>query len=524
MREKGHERANGPTVHRGQDRRSRQTGPAPALAPGGLLRQAVLLPLGVMVPLAVVSTRGASAASVAGAVEVLSALAAVIAGVALLVSWKMSGRAVAGWLGVALLDLGLLSVAYHSLSALSPVAVGATEPFGRAVVAIVVVATVVAAVRSPEIDSSFRPVRALGVTAAAGLGVLMLLDRVAAAHPAIETTRALTSATTGFCAALWIGLAGYVLARRDRTAEPHAPWVATFAALRASGAVVAAVLPASGWAVVAAQLILLLAAAVALMAGASTLQWRVQGQDRYAYDLRTVLERLRSDVEAERAELEERLHDLRNAVAAMRTADSTLRRFDGRLDESTRVALADALTSELSRLQTLIEPGRRARMQDFCLAATLAPVLATERTLGSKVEVALEPAAVHGDPDGLAQVVRNLLVNARLYAPGAPVRLAAERIADRVILHVADQGPGVPESERATIFGRGYRGSTSEGTGGSGLGLFVAARLMAEMGGSLHLADSPGGARFVVELQAARTAAATGEPSPPALVGVHQPG
>ncbi len=86
-------------------------------------------------------------------------------------------------------------------------------------------------------------------------------------------------------------------------------------------------------------------------------------------------------------------------------------------------------------------------------------------------------------------------------------------------MRIADAGPGIPEGERLTVFGRGARGSTSAGTSGSGLGLNVASRLMADMGGTLHLAD-PGdatvgpGACFVLELPAARADPRVHEPPP----------
>ncbi len=87
-------------------------------------------------------------------------------------------------------------------------------------------------------------------------------------------------------------------------------------------------------------------------------------------------------------------------------------------------------------------------------------------------------------------------------------------------MRIADGGPGIPEGERLTVSGRGVRGSTSAGTSGSGLGLNVASRLMADMGGTLHLAD-PGdpaggpGACFVLELPAARSDQRVREPSAP---------
>ncbi len=62
-----------------------------------------------------------------------------------------------------------------------------------------------------------------------------------------------------------------------------------------------------------------------------------------------------------------------------------------------------------------------------------------------------------------------------------------------LVIRVADAGPGVPVDERELIFERFRRGSTSVGTGGTGLGLDVARGLLAAMGGSIwYEADGPG--------------------------------
>ena len=64
---------------------------------------------------------------------------------------------------------------------------------------------------------------------------------------------------------------------------------------------------------------------------------------------------------------------------------------------------------------------------------------------------------------------------------------------DAVVLDVVDDGPGVPEEERALVFERFYRGDPSRGPGeGSGLGLAIARRLAEQHGGSLQLVGNPG--------------------------------
>ena len=111
---------------------------------------------------------------------------------------------------------------------------------------------------------------------------------------------------------------------------------------------------------------------------------------------------------------------------------------------------------------------------------------------------------MRGRPVDTAAVVQNLFVNARRYAPGSVITVNATERDGRVEILVEDSGPGIPERERASVFERGVRGSTSRGVEGTGLGLFVSRRLMAEQHGSLRLrAGAAGGACFVLELPAA---------------------
>jgi len=68
---------------------------------------------------------------------------------------------------------------------------------------------------------------------------------------------------------------------------------------------------------------------------------------------------------------------------------------------------------------------------------------------------------------------------------------------------VADNGPGVPQSERDVVFDKFYRGRDAQkrGDSGSGLGLAIVKSLVDLHGGSVRVEDStPRGARFIVEL------------------------
>lgn len=122
------------------------------------------------------------------------------------------------------------------------------------------------------------------------------------------------------------------------------------------------------------------------------------------------------------------------------------------------------------------------------------------------------PVAI-GDPERLQQCLAALIENALHYSPTPlPVSLAADLQGDSLVLHVRDQGPGVEPGEREAIFERFARGSAAinANSRGSGIGLAVVRLLMEAMGGSVQVADAPGGgADFQLHLPLARALGVT---------------
>ncbi|MFC7209734.1 ATP-binding protein [Natronoarchaeum sp. GCM10025321] len=103
----------------------------------------------------------------------------------------------------------------------------------------------------------------------------------------------------------------------------------------------------------------------------------------------------------------------------------------------------------------------------------------------------------------LSSVFRNLLTNAVQHNDKdvAEITVSGERAADRVTVRIADNGPGVRESMKDDIFGKGEKGLESAGTG---IGLYLVQSLVESYGGDIRVEDNdPTGAVFVVELQAA---------------------
>jgi signal transduction histidine kinase len=116
---------------------------------------------------------------------------------------------------------------------------------------------------------------------------------------------------------------------------------------------------------------------------------------------------------------------------------------------------------------------------------------------------------VLADPDRLAQVLRNLIANARTHTPeDGRIRVSARRSGASVEIEVADTGRGIAAEHLPHVFDRFYRTdeSRSRVTGGAGLGLAIVRQLVEAHGGRVSaVSDGLGrGARFTVVLPAGR--------------------
>jgi signal transduction histidine kinase len=117
-----------------------------------------------------------------------------------------------------------------------------------------------------------------------------------------------------------------------------------------------------------------------------------------------------------------------------------------------------------------------------------------------QVEVRGEPVTVTGDASRLAQVLGNLLDNARRHAGAGAVTVTVSG-GDRATLLVTDDGPGVAPADRERIFDRLVRLDEARGEdGGAGLGLAIARGIARVHGGDLRCVDPPSGRGAAFEL------------------------
>ena len=131
-------------------------------------------------------------------------------------------------------------------------------------------------------------------------------------------------------------------------------------------------------------------------------------------------------------------------------------------------------------------------------------LLLVEHLLDGPLRVRLSGQVVFGDARRLATVISNLVANAAKHTPaGTTVRVFDEVHDDTVVIHVVDDGPGIPADKVGTIFRK--FGRANRAIKGSGLGLYLAREVVRAHGGELSYRPVPtGGSDFVLELPAAR--------------------
>ena len=125
--------------------------------------------------------------------------------------------------------------------------------------------------------------------------------------------------------------------------------------------------------------------------------------------------------------------------------------------------------------------------------------------------------SVWADAAQLERALANLLDNSTRYANGKPVEVTLEGDHDKVVVRIADNGPGVDPAERERIFEPFVRSRENGAThrGGAGLGLAIAKGFIEANGGQIRVEPGGPGATFRIEIPA-QPSAPVGEASQPA--------
>ena len=231
---------------------------------------------------------------------------------------------------------------------------------------------------------------------------------------------------------------------------------------------------------------------------------------RLAATMNRMLERLESARNSQRRFVSDASHELRSPITVIRQhAEVTL----AHPDRVTAAELAEVVLAEQQRMQRLVEDllllARADEHVPLAREAVDLDDLAFEEghrlrsTTSKHVDTSgVSAVRVQGDADALRRVIRNVGENAARHASSRVDITLVER-RNGVVLTIDDDGPGIPESERARVLHRFVRldEARSRDEGGSGLGLSIVDEVVRAHGGSVLIEESPlGGARIQIAL------------------------
>jgi len=227
-------------------------------------------------------------------------------------------------------------------------------------------------------------------------------------------------------------------------------------------------------------------------------------------------------------------HEFKTPLTSIKAASTALLSSDG-LEPGQRRELLSVVDEEADRLSILvteaiqmarIEAGRvhlRRDHQDVpgLIESVLEKLKPRTEERAIQVRISSQIPPIWVDRELIEVALRQLIDNALKYSPpDTPVRVEAEAESGRVIVSVADSGPGIPEAEQTRIFEKFYRADAARHVPGAGLGLVIAREIIHANGGEIWVESKPGEGsifRFSVPVIAAQHNSAR----PPIMVTEH---
>lgn len=234
-------------------------------------------------------------------------------------------------------------------------------------------------------------------------------------------------------------------------------------------------------------------------------------------------DRLRALDEMKNTFLQAVSHDLRTPLAAILGLALTLEREDADLDTPEAREMARRIAANAHKLDRmvadLLDLDRLARgivepkLKATDVGALVRQMVAESELISERrVHVDAQPVIVSVDGAKVERIVENLLANTARHTPAdTRVWVRVEPAEGGVLIAVEDEGPGVPEDLRETIFEPFRQGPQGAHTPGVGVGLALVARFAELLGGEAWVQEREGGgASFRVFLADGGSPAATG--------------
>ena len=202
--------------------------------------------------------------------------------------------------------------------------------------------------------------------------------------------------------------------------------------------------------------------------------------------------------EAQQRLVEDAGHELRTPLTSVRTNLAVLRRHPD-LDPEMRQRVLEDLETETEELVALVEEivslARGTIDESPATSFELGEVARTvaaraHRRHARQVNVTADHSVVEASPAAVERAISNLVDNAAKFdRSGGPIDVV---VADRSVV-VHDRGPGIAAEDRERVFDRFYRAEGARSLPGSGLGLSIVREVAERNGGTVLVAERPGG-------------------------------
>ena len=205
-----------------------------------------------------------------------------------------------------------------------------------------------------------------------------------------------------------------------------------------------------------------------------------------SHDIKTPIASIRAYAEGLEAHLEE------GAEGRWRYLQVIMRKCD----EVTSLT-NDLVLHSLSELEKL-----EIRVETAEISALLEGILSDLEYRNLHILNRFDASYVEVDAKRLAQVIENILNNARKYAPDAVVDVWTQsEVSEHMYeIHIRDHGPGVLPEDMPFLFDKFYRGKNVENEPGSGLGLYIVSYIMRRRDGEVRLLNRTSGLEVILRL------------------------
>jgi two-component system sensor histidine kinase CpxA len=233
-----------------------------------------------------------------------------------------------------------------------------------------------------------------------------------------------------------------------------------------------------------------------------------------ASDFDAMAARLRALLDSQQQLLRDVSHELRSPLARLQIALGLARRPGANLAQELDRIEQEAqrlneLIGEILSLSRLDDPAHALQSERVPMAELLDAICEDARVEGDEYGVAIDLQAVPdlaltGDRELLHRAIENVVRNAVRFSPkGGHISVQAQRQGASIAVSITDQGPGVPPALLQRIFEPFFRVASARerDSGGNGIGLAIAARVLKLHGGSIAASNvEPHGLRVTLAL------------------------